>query len=145
MKKFVIICSAAFAFLAFQAKPEAAATVPAAAKLEFRKMFPQMKPTWVVTKTGSVASFRSKDGSKSFAEYDTKGHFEDAGLIIDNDDAPRPVVITIVKKFPTHKISEIARLVDANSNVVYRVKSSEGKQTYVNYVDSDGKIVKRKG
>ncbi|RZJ26678.1 MAG: hypothetical protein EOO48_12740 [Flavobacterium sp.] len=103
-----------------------------------------MKPTWTATTSGAVAAFRSKDGSKAFAEYDTKGHFEDAGLVIDNDDAPRPVVVTIVKKFPTNKITEIARLVDAHSNVVYRVKSSAGKQTVVTYVDADGKIVKRK-
>ena len=145
MKNVILIGLLAFLSTNIQAqKIEKKVNAPALVVKAFQKDFPKVtKVNWTAEGADFEAEFKL-NGVEASANYDKTGKRTETELEIKKEQIPAKALNYIKKNFSKYKISEAARITDANKMVSYEVEMTKAGKSFDLIFDADGNFLKKK-
>ncbi len=119
------------------------AEVPAVVKAAFEKKFPGSKvKEWEKEGTDYEAEFDLKKVETS-AVFDANGTFKEVEQEIKMAELPKTAMDYCTKNYPSHKLSEAAKITDASGKVMYEAELKKGKTHFDVLFDDKGNFIKQ--
>lgn len=145
MKTILILTLSVFTFSCSNAQKMNDADVPAAVKNSFSKKFPGAKvEKWEKEGNDYEAEF-DWNKTESSAVFDAAGTFKEIESEIKTSELPKNVTEYCQKNYAEYKISEAAKITDANGKVMYEAELSKGKEHFDVIFDQNGNFIKKSG
>jgi len=124
-------------------KEEKKVNAPALVVKAFQKDFPKVtKVNWSAEGTAFEAEFKL-NGVEASANYDKAGKRTETELEIKKEQIPAKALSYIKKNFSTYKISEAARITDANKLVSYEAEMTKAGKSFDLIFDTNGNFLKK--
>lgn len=118
-------------------------TIPASVKEAFAKKYPAAKVMeWEVEENGFEAEFKMKKVEMS-ANFDKDGAFMEEETEIKTSELPDSVKEYCTKTYPDHKLTEAAKIIDANGKLMYEAEMKKGKVHFDVLFDSSGNFISK--
>ena len=119
------------------------AEVPANVKKGFATKYPSSKvDQWEKEGTEYEAEFHLNKVESS-AVFTADGTFKELEQEIKTTELPKTVTDYCTKTFVGYKLSEAAKITDANGKVMYEAEMSKGKEHFDAIFDSNGSFIKK--
>lgn len=137
--KYFLIVGLLISFTAFAQNVE----LPKEVKNNFTKLYPKATEVkWDKEGKNYEASFKS-DGKEISINLDAKGKVLETETIIETSQLPKGVEKYISDNYKDFKISEAAKIVDANGKISYEAEITKGKERKDLIFDVNGKPEKK--
>ncbi len=125
------------------AQKPAKETIPASIKEAFAKKYPAAKVMeWEVEENGFEAEFKMNKVEMS-ANFNKDGVFMEEETEIKTTELPASVKEYCKKTYPDHKLTEAAKIIDANGKPMYEAELKKGKVHFDVLFDSNGNMISK--
>jgi len=119
------------------------AEVPVPVKQGFEKKYPGTKvEKWEKEGADFEAAF-DLNKVESSAVFEANGTFKELEQEIKTSELPKSVIEYCSKNFADHKISEAAKITDADGKVSYEAEMAKGKEHFDALLDQQGNFIKK--
>lgn len=143
MKAILIMAASVLTFSCANAQKMNEADVPASVKSGFSKKYPGAKvEKWEKEGVDYEAEF-DLNKVESSAVFDANGTFKELEQEIKTSELPKAVTDYCTKTYAGYKLSEAAKITDANGKVMYEAEMSKGKEHFDALFDDKGNFVKK--
>ncbi len=143
MKTTVIMIASVLSFNCANAQKIKEAEVPASVKTNFAKKFPGVKAEkWEKEGADYEVEF-DLNKIESSAVFDATGNFKELEQEIKPSELPKAVTDYCTKTYAGHKLSEAAKITDANGKITYEAEMKKGKEHFDVLFDDKGNFIKK--
>lgn len=143
MKSILIMAASILTINCANAQKINEADVPANVKSGFSKKYPGAKvEKWEKEGADYEAEFHLNKVESS-AVFDANGTFKELEQEIKSSELPKAATDYCKKTYAGYKLSEAAKITDANGKVMYEAEMSKGKEHFDALFDDKGNFVKK--
>ena len=116
--------------------------VPMVVKENFAKEYPGKKAKWGAEDGGYEAEFKI-NGTDASAVYTPSGHRKSFEAAIKLTEVPAVALEYVKKNYPTHKITESAKITDDKNTITYEIEVGKDGKSWDVIFDATGKFIKQ--